>query len=574
MRKNLFGGGKFVAFLKNWRSYGPAVQWLARHTNPFVRWLLLLLTMDLIATCVSICMTLISRHIIDAATTGHSFSNSVLLYVCVVGVSLLTGATANVLAVVINERFAFSIRLRIYNSVMHTCWNDISKFHSGDIITRLSSDVDVVATGIAEVLPSIFSLGIGLVAAFMTLAYFDLGIALFALILAPITALIGVCSGRLLSPIQAKIQQSESAYKSYMQESVANLAVFKAFGAQTQAAEKLEELRSERVQWVMKRQKISAASSTLLNASFQLGYIIAFIYSVFRLSRNLITYGTMSVFISLIGQIQAPVVGLSRVVPRVVSIFTSANRIMEVDRMPAEDMSAPDFSTPALGLRAKGLSFAYDKEEIFKDADFCIEPGEFVAMMGSSGIGKTTFVRLAMSYLEPDHGTITLFDAQGAEHKVTAGARSYISYVPQGNTLISGRIIDNIRLGAPQISQEEIWSILNVVAVDDFVRSTPDGLYTVIGERGLGLSEGQAQRLAIARALAKKAPVLILDEATSALDEQTELAVLNHLHTHRSGITCLLITHRRSVLGFCDRCIRIHDKHFVNDGISPKPGNP
>lgn len=565
MKTQLFGGSNFVAFLKNFNTHRPVMKWLWQHTRPFLKALLLLLLLDVAASLISVSMTLINRVIIDTATAGGNFTNSVVLYIIILVGSLLIGAVSTVLGVIINERFAFSIRLRIYDNVMHTCWEHISKYHSGDIITRLSSDVDIVASGIAEILPSIFSLGVSFLVAFVTLAYFDIGIALFALILGPITAIIGIVSGRMLRPIQENIQKSESSYKSFMQESVANLIVFKAFGAQESAGARLGDLRAERLKWVMKRQKVSALSSTLLSLCFQTGYIAAFVYSAIKLSRNLITYGTMSVFISLVSQIQAPVVGLSRLVPRVVSIFTSAARIIEIDDMPSEDMSVTDLHDGSLGLSAQEIRFAYGEEEILHQANMRIEPGQFVAMMGSSGIGKTTFVRLAMAYLLPDEGVFKLFDTHGNESRITAGARKYISYVPQGNTLISGRIIDNIRLGAPQISEEEIWELLEVVAVADFVRSTPNGLYTVIGERGLGLSEGQAQRLSIARALAKRSPLLILDEATSALDEATELAVLQHLHRHQKGITCLLITHRRSVLNFCDRCIRIEEKKIIEE---------
>ena len=565
MGKKLFGG-TFLKFMKNFKMQRPTLKWLAQHTMPFLKSLLLLLLLNMFTSIISVGMTLINRSIIDTATSGGNFTGDVIVYVSILLISLLVNTITGILSVVINERFAFGIRIRIYDNVMHTCWDYISKYHSGDIITRLSSDVDIVASGIAEIIPSIFSLGVSFIAAFVTLAYFDIGIALFALILGPITAIIGILSGRMLRPIQGKIQQSESAYKSFMQESIANLTVFKAFGAQAHAGERLSSLRQDRLKWIMKRQQVSAFSSALLSLSFQSGYISAFIYSALKLSRSLITYGTMSVFITLVTQIQAPVAGLARIIPRVVSIFTSATRIIEIDGMPTEDMTEPDFPDETLlGLSAENVRFAYGDEEILLHADVRIEPGEFVAMMGSSGIGKTTFVRLAMSYLTPNEGRLSLFDASGTSASITAGARKYISYVPQGNTLISGRIIDNIRLGAPKISEAEIWEILKVVAVDEFVQNTPDGLYTVIGERGLGLSEGQAQRLSIARALAKSSPFLILDEATSALDEQTELAVLEHLHKHKQGITCLLITHRRSVLNFCDRCIRIEDKQIVDD---------
>ena len=555
----------FISFIKNFGVHKPVLKWLVDHTKPYFASLILIIVLDLAASSIGIVMTLINRNIIDTATTGGDFTSSIILYVVILVGSLLVGAVSGILATIVNERFAFGIRIRVYELVMHACWDKISKFHSGDIITRLSSDVDIVANGIAEIIPSIISLGFRFILAFVTLAYFDIGIALFALILGPVTAIIGIVFGRMIKPLQEKLRQTESAYKSFMQESIANITVFKAFGAQQSATDRMAALRAERLKWTMKRQKVSAISSTLLSLSFQAGYMTAFIYSTIRLSRQLITYGTMSVFISMVSQIQSPIVGLSRMLPQVVSIFTSASRVIEVSDTQLENMEITELSPGAIGLEARDVCFAYDDDEILYNANLKIKPGEFVSMMGSSGIGKTTFVRLVMSYLSPDSGTMELFDIDGKSIFINAGAREYISYVPQGNTLVSGRIVDNIRLGNPDISEDEIWELLQVVSVDEFVRSTSHGLYTVIGERALGLSEGQAQRIAIARALAKKTPFLILDEATSALDEETEIAVLRHLREHVSGITCLLITHRTSVLKFCDRCIRIDKKKIVDD---------
>ncbi len=558
-----------LSMIFNFKAHKNTYKWLFAHTKKFIPALILIMCVSVFSSGTSIAMTLLTRNIIDTATAGRDFTNSVWIYIAVLFVSLVLSAGMGFVTVFLNERFAFSIRIKIYNNVMSSCWSYISKYHTGDVITRLSSDVDIVAIGIAEVIPSIFSLGITLVAAFATLAYFDMGIALFALALAPITVLIGVISGRVLGPVQEKIQQSESAYKSFMQESVANLAVFKSFGAEQSAAQRVTDLRGKRIYWVMKKQKITAISASLLSLFFQASYISVFVYSSLQLSKKLITYGTMSIFLTLVAQIQGPVVSLSRLIPRVVAIITSTKRIMEIDNMPSEDMSVPDIKPDEmLGISVKKLTFAYDEEEILRDTSIQIKPGEFVAMMGSSGIGKTTFIRLAMAYLTPTKGDIELFADGGKSYTLNAGARKYISYVPQGNTLISGRIIDNIKIGAPDITEEEIWKLLKLVAIDEFVKNAPQGLYTQIGERGLGLSEGQAQRIALCRALAKNAPILILDEATSALDEATEISVLRHLREHVKGITCLLITHRKSVLKYCERCICIDDKKIKEYDMS------
>ncbi len=564
---------KVKKYVKKYNDNKHSFGWVVSHTKPFMKSLSILMLLSVLTSGSTIAMTLVSRNIIDSAT-GASASTEGLytnatLYIVVLLVSLLLTLLSSILTTVIVEKYTFGIRLKIYDSVMKTTWSYISKFHSGDIITRLSSDVQIVATGVAEIIPSIVSFGISFILAFGTLAFFDIRIALFALFLGPVTALIGVVTSRMMRPMQMKIQESESVYKSFMQESVSNLIVYKSFNAQDYASKQMTALRSERIKWVFKRQRISAVSSLLLTLSFQVGYVVTLIYSANQLSLGLITVGTLSTFLTLVAQIQAPLVGLSRVLPKVVSIFTSATRIMEIDNVNLEDSSPRELKSESLGVSCENLSFSYGADTVISNANMTINPGEFVAMMGTSGIGKTTFIRLVMAYLQPSSGSVNLFsDKTGEKQEVNADIRKYISYVPQGNTLISGRIIDNIRLGAPKITEEEIWELLKVVAVDEFVRNTPNGLYTRIGERGIGLSEGQAQRISICRALAKKSPVLILDEATSALDEKTEIAVLEHLRAHTKGLTCILISHRLSIMNYCDRCIRIHEKQIVEDKIS------
>ncbi len=560
MGKNEYGIKNILHSIKYNRH---AFKWVMEQTKPHAKALMGIALISLFQSVVSLGMMLFARSIIDGATLNGIVYSNVAMYGLVIVASLALTAMNSIVTVVVNERFAFSIRIKVYDSVMNSTWKDISKYHSGDIVTRLSSDIDIVATGVAEVIPSIFSLGLNLVVAFGALAFFDIKIALFALFLGPISALIGIITGRKMRPIQNRIQQSESKYKSYMQESVGNLVVYKAFNAQGLANSTISELRRERLYWIKKRQNISAISGAFLGGSFQLGYVVALVYSAGQLSSGLISYGTMSMFIQLVSQIQAPVVGLSKLLPRVVAISTSAARVIEIKDIEKEDQNFEINQVDGLGIKATDVSFAYGSEVILENASANINKGEFVAMMGTSGIGKTTFIRLIMAYLSPDKGALQIYSKEGEGKDINAGVRKYISYVPQGNTLISGKIIDNIRVGCKDISEEEIWELLKVVSVDEFVRSTPEGLHTVIGEKGLGISEGQAQRISICRALAKKAPILILDEATSALDEATEIAVLQHLRDHTKGLTCLLISHRKSIMNYCDRCIRIKDKKII-----------
>ncbi len=549
--------GKYIAFIKNWRNQMTSFRWIIGHAKPYMPKLMLVILLDSAAAGVSVVLALIMRNIVDVASGGALPTGSIVTYVAIVLLSLLLRAIVGILGAVVRERFAFGIRSGVYRAVLNSLYRDVSSYHSADVVTRLTSDIDVVARGITEVLPSIISLLVTFVVAFFVLASMDVSFALFGLVLGPVTALVSIVMARKMKKIQAKVQQSESMYKASLQENVENLLVVKAFEAQESANERLSQLREERLYWIKKRQYVSSASGALMGGAFQLGYVGAVAWGALMLTGDVITTGSMLAFVSLVSQIQSPVVGLSRLVPQLVSIFTSSERTIELEKLPPEDMSVPKLQSGPLKLSIDELSFGYAQEMVLKNVALSIRAGEFVALMGDSGIGKTTLIRLVMAYYSPNEGGICLKDGDGNSASVNAGARRYMAYVPQGNTLMSGSIADNLRVGSAQASEEEMWAMLRVVAAEEFVRQLPSGLHTRIGERGYGLSEGQAQRISIARALIKRAPLLILDEATSALDERTETAVLNHLREREPRSTCIIITHRRSVLEYCERYIEI-----------------
>jgi len=268
----------------------------------------------------------------------------------------------------------------------------------------------------------------------------------------------------------------------------------------------------------------------------------------------------MSVFLTLVNQVQAPVMGLAQQVPKVVSVLASAGRVMELQNMPDEELLPVDMNKEHIGVKVDHMSFGYTDELVLEDVSLDIKPGEFVAIIGESGIGKTTLIRVIMSFMSNIEGGVTFYNSLGESNKGNAGTREFISYVPQGNTLFSGTIRENIRMGKLDATEEELINALKLASGYDFVMELPNGIDTVIGERGHGLSEGQAQRIAIARAFIRNAPFLILDEATSALDEATELSVINGLRKLEPKPTCLVITHRKSILKYCDREIKIENK--------------
>ena len=434
-------------------------------------------------------------------------------------------------------------------------------------MTRLTSDAGNIADGIIGTIPQIIILTIDLLLVFFTLFYYSKLLACFALLVAPIAGIVSWWFGRKLKKLQIKVQESEANYRSFLQESLANLLVVKAFANEDYSIKRLTTLRDERFKWVYKRTKMGLASSTAISVAFQLGYLVAFAYGAMLIAAKTITYGTMSVFLTLVNRVQAPVLGLAQQIPRVVSVLTSAGRIMELQNIPLEEKKEVTMQTEHVGVDIRELSFGYTDETVLENVSLNVKPGEFVAIIGESGIGKTTLIRLIMSFMSNVQGDVSFYNADGESIKANASTRNFIAYVPQGNTLFSGTVRENILMGNLNATEEEIYEALKLSAGYDFVRDLPKGLDTVIGERGHGLSEGQAQRIAIARAFVRKAPFLILDEATSSLDEATEQAVIRGLQQLRPKPTCLVITHRKSILQYCDREIKIENRKVLDSNI-------
>ncbi len=537
-------------------------KWILTYTKPYIPQLLLLMGFDFIGTILSVVMAIIGKELIDKASVGNisELWSIIFMYVAVIIGTQVLSLVSSLIAVVVYEKFGFGIRKKIYRTILNTSYLDISKYHTGDLMTRLTSDVGAVADGISNTIPTVLRLILELLVTFCTLAYYDLRLALFALLVAPIAMIASFVLGRKLKTLQIKVQQSESKYRSFMQESLANILIEKSFCLEDYSEKRLSQLRDERIYWVFKKTKTSMYASAAMGLSFQLGYVVAFAWGAICIANKTITYGTMTVFLQLVNRIQAPIVSLAQLVPRLISMLASAGRINEIQKLPKESYSGEIIIPEHIGAKITNISFGYDEELVFEDASIDFRPGEFTAIVGKSGIGKTTLVRLIMAFTQKMEGNITFYNNNGEHMNACPDARNFIAYVPQGNTLFSGTIKENILMGKKDASDEEIIEALKSAAAYDFVREFPLGIDTMIGEKGVGISEGQAQRLAIARALVRKAPFLILDEATSSLDENTELRVLEGIRQWKPSPTCLLITHRKSVLKYCDREIFIVDK--------------
>lgn len=538
-------------------------KWLMQYTKPYIGRIILMMSISLSSTLLSLWMVNISKEIIDNASQGREFGTLIVVYLIMILALQVVGVISGLLSAVLNEKFSFGIRKQVYEKIINSHWMDVKKYHTGDLMTRLTSDAGNIADGIIGTIPAIIQLAIELVLVFFMLFFYSPLLAVFATLIAPVAGIVSWWLGRKLKRLSVKVQESEAAYRSFLQESLANLLIVKSFANEEYAAERLTELREERFHWVFKKAKMGMASSTTMSIAFQMGYIVAFAYGAILVSTKAITYGTMSVFLTLVNRVQSPIMALAHQIPKVVSILASAGRVMELQSIPLEEKLPVEMDTKQVGLGIRDLSFGYSDDIVLRDVSLDVKPGEFVAIIGESGIGKTTLIRLVMSFMSSLQGDICFYNQGGDSLRANASTRQFIAYVPQGNTLFSGTVRENIRMGKLDATEEEMYDALKLSAGYDFVKNLPQGLDTVIGERGHGLSEGQAQRIAIARAFIRKSPVLILDEATSALDEDTELAVLQGLKQLEPRPTCLLITHRKSVLQYCDREIKIENKRTM-----------
>ncbi|SKB63697.1 ABC-type multidrug transport system, ATPase and permease component [Lachnospiraceae bacterium] len=566
----------FVADREKSKQY---IKWLMHYTSPFKFRIGGMMAVRLFMTYISIYAALISRQLVDTASQGKTEATVYLIFAGVMIAQLVIQVCLDLASAMINEKYSFGIRKQVYDKLLCSVWIGTQRFHTGDMMTRMTSDAGNIANGMVNVIPDIIILLVQLVSVFVTLFYFSPVLAISALFLTPIGVVLSWVLGRILKRYQVKVQETETAYRSFIQESLANLLVVKAFNGEEHFSERLTELRENRFYWVWKKNKLGAATSFVMNGTFSLGYMLAFLYAATQIAKGNITYGTLTLFITLFSRIQSPIVALVSKFSGAVSILASAGRVMEIQAIPLEERREIAEMSGAVGVEISDLSFAYDRaligagskkteientsNDVLSHVSLKINPGEFVAVMGKSGIGKTTLVRILLYFLQTDRGNIVYRDINGHEAHVNGAVRSFISYVPQGNTLFSGTIRENLLLGKGDATEEEMEEALRIADCLDFLKDLPDGLETRVGEKGVGLSEGQAQRLAIARAVIRKSPFIILDESTSALDEDTEKQVMQGICALNPRPTCLLVTHRKSVLNYCDREIVISNKSIT-----------
>ena len=528
------------------------------HISASHKWkLLLLMIANCLITAVGVGTAAVNKHIVDKAVIDGGMVPYIIVAIMFAVFTLATSVWLSIFTVKVTEKYSYNIRLDMYEKILNSLWIKRTSHHSEGLVTRMTSDAGAVTSGVINVCMQIVSTVLQFVMAFILIWHYDSSLALVALVSGPVAAFASVYIGLKLKKIQVEIQQSEADYREFLQENISHADVIKVFGRESESLKSIGELQDRRFYWIKRKNRLSVCSAAIISAVFSGTYLFAFITGALRIASGEITFGTMTAFLSLMGQVQGPILALASLIPQFVGILASAGRIIEVIGMPKEeDVNFCDLNAP-FGILCENATISYDGNVVVDNFNMDVKPGETVMFEGSSGIGKTTLLRSILGFLSPDSGMVNIYDVDGKNAPCSSGTRKYISYVPQGNTLFSGTIADNLKMGNPDATSEQMQYALQAACAWDFVNELEDGLDSVVGERGCGISEGQAQRIAIARAFLKPFEILVLDEATSSLDEETERKVLENLKKIKKEKTCLFVSHRKSVGEFADRVITI-----------------
>ena len=512
----------------------------------------------LLSVVVSLAQVWAVQHAIDVAS-GHaegsiywSVGVMALLVLCGFALRICSIWVRNILGIKAQNR----MQQRMLDRILRSEWTGKESHHSGDVLNRLEQDVGTVVSFLTETIPNTISVVAMFVGAFLYLFSMDKVLAFVIVGIIPVFVLLSKLYIGQMRRLTRQVRDSDSKVQSVLQETIQHRMLIKTLESDSVMVDRLESTQSELRHRVVKRTAFSVVSNFILNAGFSVGYLIAFLWAALRMADQTLTFGGMTAFLQLVNRIQGPARDLTRLAPVFVGVFTAAERLMELEENPLEEQGVPIPLTAPCGVRLEHITYAYDDGDsnVIEQLDFNFYPGSCTAVLGETGAGKTTLIRLILALLHPNEGKVILYNQQ-EQKELSPLMRCNFVYVPQGNTLMSGTIRDNLRLGKLNATEEEIKAALEMSCAS-FVMELPNGLDTVCTEAGGGLSEGQAQRISIARALLRNRPIMLFDEATSALDPETERQLLHNILSHHDK-TVIFITHRPAVVDYCDQTLHL-----------------
>ncbi len=552
-------------------------KWIYQYARKYWKAMFFYTALGMVGTVITVVSSMVSKELIDIIT-GHEGGMLVQTFAIMIGLNL-GSAFLNQISTYASSwvcmKVDSEIKSDIFGKILVTDWESLTTYHTGDLLTRWGSDATNISNGILNFIPNAIIYTFRFISAFAVVIYYDWTFAVFAFLGMPVSL---VLSKTLMKRMVNNNQRSaamSAKMSGFNQEAFSNIQTIKAFDLIHLYVERLKSLQKEYITMKLDFQKMSIGTSLLLTTVGMIVSYASYGWGIFRVWEGAISYGTMTMFLSLSGMLTSTLHNLTSLVPTAISLTTSAGRLMDIVEMPREDYSKDEEvkafwernKDQGISLKMEQVSYSYKTgTEVFQGASMEVNPKEIIALVGPSGEGKTTMLRLILSLMQTKDGRAYLTgqtDAMNNCVPLVPSTRKLFSYVPQGNTMFSGTIAENMRNVKPDATDEEIEEALKAACAWDFVAKLPDGIHSEIKERGGGFSEGQAQRLSIARALLRQTPILLLDEATSALDVATERKVLKNIMQDKNPRTCIVTTHRPTVLGACTRVYAIRDKKCV-----------
>ena len=540
-----------------------ALSWIYNCSKKYIPIIIINSLFSAIISLSSVFLALTSKSVIEIATgdkTGSLLNYGLTLLFLVVTQVCCNGIETYLKAYT-GGKFTITLRNQIFNVIGNRGYAKISKYHSGDLLNRITSDIDIVQACVVNIIPSVVAMLTKIIGCIFALIMLEPKVAILVLIIGVIIPALGRILSKYYKHLHKETQRTEGASRAFMQECFENLSVMKTFKTKAPITERLQNLFNYNYKLKMKRAIVSTVMHTGMYSLFTVGYYGVLIWGATQISKpdTTFTFGMLTAFLQLVSQVRTPLQNISGILPQYFSALASAERLIELEKLeedaePLSDKEVEEIYNKFEYISVENVSFAYGDDLILKNVSCRIERGSMTAILGDSGTGKSTLFKLLLSLYKPNEGKITL----NGEIPVDASIRAVFSYVPQGNMIISGSIRENIAMCNPNTSEEKIINACKIAEIYDYIETLPDGLDTILAERGSGLSEGQLQRIAIARAIVAETPVLLLDEATSALDKPTEAKVLKNIK-EMSDKTVISVTHRTSNLNLCDNIINLSE---------------
>lgn len=549
--------------------------WIYRYVRRYRLIMLFYTLLGMFGSVVGLLSSMVSRDLVDMIT-GHESGAIIQTFCMMIGLNIgttLISQLSDYASGYLSMKTDAEIKADIFAKILVTDWESLTSYHTGDLLTRWNSDASNISGGVLNFLPNAIIYLFRFISAFAMVMYYDATFAIFAFLGMPVSLILSkTLLGRMVNNNERSAAMG-AKMSGFNQETFSNIQTIKAFDLIRLYVERLKELQKEYITMRLDFQKMSIGTSVLLSTVALLVSYLSYGWGIYRVWSGAISYGTMTMFLTLSGTLTGSLHNLTSLVPMIISLTTSAGRLMDIIEMPCEDYSHDQtvqtfyeqHGKDGIHLSVHKIAYTYKTgTQVFTAASLEAHPHETIALVGPSGEGKTTMIRLLLSLIQPQAGEIMLYgNDPDAAIALTPSARRLFSYVPQGNTMFSGTIAQNMRNVKPDASDAQIIAALKLACAWDFVQKLPNGIHSMIKERGGGFSEGQSQRLSIARALLRQSPILLLDEATSALDEATERSVLHNIMQDRYPRTCIVTTHRPSVLYICKRVYTIREKQCV-----------